>query len=159
MRVFTNWYYSQIWFNIQQWFPTITGVHQLLHYCIFWCANFKHAMLHKEKKKGGWYKQKGSRENEEYTWINLSAREALSYKTKISTKDSRDKPEDSLKHTKKNIWLIHRRNAMFVSPPEMFDGLQTAARIRGRKGTLHADVGEKLQISWWQGEKSGSERT
>lgn len=40
----------------------------------------------------------------------------------------------------------------------MFDGLQTAAHIQGRKGTLHADVGEKLQISWWQGEKSGSER-
>lgn len=44
--------------------------------------------------------QEGARENEEYTWINLSAREALSYKTKISTRDSRDKPEDSLKHTK-----------------------------------------------------------
>lgn len=43
---------------------------------------------------------------------------------------------------------------MFVSPPEM----STVAPIQGRKGTLHAGVGEKLQISWWQGEKSGRER-
>lgn len=114
-------------------------------------------MLQKENKKGGDKSNKGSRENKEYTWINLSAREALSYKTKISTKDSRDKPEDSLKHTKRiSDCLTEEMQCSF--PPETYYSLQNVANVQGRKGTLHAIVGEKLQISWWQGEKSGSER-
>lgn len=115
MRVFTNWYYSQIWFNIyfQQSLEVIS-------FCI--TASYHELILSmqcytKRRRKGDWYKWKGSRENEEYTWINLSAREALSYKTKISTKDSRDKPEDSLKHTKKEYLIASQKkcNVRFPS--------------------------------------------
>lgn len=146
MRVFANWYYSQIRFNI--YFQQSL---EFISFCI--TASFDVLILSmqcytKRRRKGDGISKKRSRENEEYTWINLSAREALSYKTKISTKDSRDKPEDSLKHTK-------RISDCFTEEMQCSFPLQkcsTAYRLlltfRVEKEHCMQTWVKKLQISW-----------
>lgn len=54
-----------------------------------------------------------------YTWINLSAKEALSYKTEILTRDSRERERQSrgqFKAHKRTIDCFKERNAMLIFP-------------------------------------------
>lgn len=107
------------------------------------------------KGERGSISNKGSRENEEYTWINLSAREALSYKTKISTKDSRDKPEDSLKRTKRIFDCLTEDMQCSFPLQKYFISYKMWLTFRVEKEHC-VQMWKKWQISWWQGEKQGS---
>lgn len=69
-----------------------------------------------------------------YTWINLSAKEALSYKTQTSTRDRRQNPEGSLKHNKRrNAQQFRQQNTMFLLSP-----LVTGVGWSGRRRTWRA---------------------
>lgn len=57
------------------------------------------------------------RKIKEYTWINLSAKEALSYKTEISTETEGERQsKGQLKHTKEQLIASKKKcNVHFLS--------------------------------------------
>lgn len=65
----------------------------------------------------------------------------------------RDNPEDGLKHTKEQLIVLEKKcNVHFPSrnivTNIMFTDCRMMFAFRGRKGTLHAGVVKKVQISW-----------
>lgn len=92
---------------------------------------------------------KDQEKNEEYTWINLSAKEALSYKTEISTRDSRERqPRGQFKAHYRIIDCF--REVMQCSFPlqkYLFTDYREIFTFRGQKRNIACWCGEKVQIS------------
>lgn len=69
----------------------------------------------------------------------------------------KDNPKDSLKQTKEQIrgFEEDKLQCSFSLQKYSFTDCTMTFTFRGRKGTLHAVVVKKAQMSWWQSEKLG----